>query len=119
VVATVAPPALSKKKRKEIADLYERGMEAMEDERADDALRYWELVWLADPDYLSVADYLKREYLLRGLESFSKGRLEEAVGLWERALKVDPEDDKTLGYLQRAREQQMRTREILGPGAAR
>ncbi|HMB68235.1 MAG TPA: hypothetical protein VKU85_02950, partial [bacterium] len=119
VVATVAPPALSKKKRKEIADLYERGMDAMEDARADDALRYWELVWLADPAYLNVADYLKREYLLRGLESFSKGQLEDAVGLWERALKVDPEDERTLGYLQRAREQQTRTREILGPGAER
>ncbi|MGQ0721390.1 MAG: hypothetical protein ACT4PE_07450 [Candidatus Eiseniibacteriota bacterium] len=107
-------PALSTKKRKEIADLYERGMEAIDESRPDDALRYWELVWLADPSYLNVADFLKREYLLRGLESFSRGRLEDAVGLWEKALKVDPEDEKTLGYLQRAREQQMRTREILG-----
>jgi len=109
-----APPALSKKKRKEIADLYERGRLAMEEERADDALRYWELVWMADPEFESVADYLKREYLLRGLEAFSKGWLEDAVGLWEKALKVDPEDEKTLGYLQRAREQQLRTQEILG-----
>ena len=77
---------------------------------------YWELVWLADPAYMNVADFLKREYLLRGLESFSRGHLEDAVELWEKALKVDPADEKTLGYLQRAREQQMRTREILGSG---
>lgn len=109
-----AAPALSKKKRKEIADLYERGRLAMEEERPDDALRYWELVWMADPDYESVSDYLKREYLLRGLEAFSKGWLDDAVGLWEKALRVDPEDQKTLGYLQRAREQQLRTQEILG-----
>jgi tetratricopeptide (TPR) repeat protein len=109
-------PALTTKKRKEIADLYERGMEAIDESRPDDALHYWELVWLADPTYLNVADFLKREYLLRGLESFSRGQLEDAVGLWEKALKVDPQDEKTLGYLQRAREQQMRTREILGSG---
>lgn len=113
---SVAPKgaALSKKKRKELADLYKRGMESMQEGRANDALRYWELVWLGDPDYEGVADHLKREYLLRGLESFSKGSLEEAVLLWEKALAVDPKDQKTIGYLARAREQITRSREILG-----
>jgi tetratricopeptide (TPR) repeat protein len=110
----VTQPALSKKKRREIADLYRRGMEAMEEDRTDDALKYWELVWLADPDYQDVAEFLKREYLLRGLESFSHGGLDEAIRLWEKARDVDPEDEKTLGYLSRAREQLSRTREILG-----
>ena len=109
-------PVLSRKKRKEVEDLYRRGMEAMEADRADDALHYWELVWLADPEYQNVAAYLKDEYLLRGLESFSRGSLEEAITLWEKALQVDPDDGKTLGYLDRAREQLSRTREILGTG---
>ena len=86
----------------------------MDEERPDDALRYWELVWLADPDYQNVAEFLKREYLLRGLDAFSRGQLDDAIGLWESALNVDPDDEKTLGYLARAREQAARTREILG-----
>ena len=108
------PPALSKKKQKDLADLYKRGMTAMEEGRLDDALRYWELVWLGNPEYEGVADHLKREYLLRGLESFSRGSLDEAILLWEKALNVDPKDEKTIGYLARAREQLSRSREILG-----
>jgi tetratricopeptide (TPR) repeat protein len=112
----IAPksPVLSKKKQKDLADLYKRGMAAMEEGRLDDALRYWELVWLGNPDYEGVADHLKREYLLRGLESFSKGSLDEAIFLWEKALNVDPKDEKTIRYLARAREQLSRSREILG-----
>ncbi len=108
------PAAISRKKRKDLADLYKRGMEAMQDGRTDDALRYWELVWLGDPEYEGVADHLKREYLLRGLESFSRGGLDEAILLWEKALAVDPKDGKTISYLARAREQLARSREILG-----
>jgi tetratricopeptide (TPR) repeat protein len=108
------PAALSKKKQKDLADLYKRGMTAMEEGRLDDALRYWELVWLGNPEYEGVADHLKREYLLRGLESFSRGSLDEAILLWVKALNVDPKDEKTIRYLARAREQLSRSREILG-----
>lgn len=113
----VKAPTLSRKRMKEIEELYRSGMEAMRDERADDALRYWELVWAADPDYQDVAEFLKREYLMRGLESFSGGSLDEAVRLWEKALQVDPSDERTLGYLSRAKEQLSRSNEILGGGA--
>ncbi len=106
--------AVSKKKQKDLADLYRRGMTAMQEGRTDDALHYWELVWLGDSEYPGVAEHLKREYLLRGLESFSRGSLEEAILLWEKALGVDPKDEKTIGYLARAREQMSRSREILG-----
>jgi tetratricopeptide (TPR) repeat protein len=114
--AAIAPKsaAVSKKKQKDLADLYRRGMDAMQEGRTDDALRYWELVWLGDSEYPGVAEHLKREYLLRGLESFSRGSLEEAILLWEKALGVDPKDQKTIGYLARAREQMNRSREILG-----
>jgi tetratricopeptide (TPR) repeat protein len=108
------PPPLSKKRQKELADLYKNGMSAMEEGRSDEALHYWELVWAADPGYQNVTEYLKREYLLRGLSSFSRGDLDDAVRLWEKALNFDPNDKRTIGYLARAREQQTRTREILG-----
>ena len=106
-------PALSRKQREELADLYRRGITAMEENRPDVALQYWELVWTSDPMFQNVAEYLKREYLLRGLDSFSQGGLDEAVRLWEKALSVDPTDEKTISYLARAKEQQSRTREIL------
>ena len=99
---------------RELADLYKRGMAAMEHGRSDDALRYWEIVWAARPGYERVDQYLKREYQTRGMEAFAAGRLGEAVRLWEAALRVDPTDQRTLGYLARAHEQLERAREISG-----
>ena len=116
----VAPPAkhppLSLKQRRELNDLYRRGLAALEAKRPNDAVRYWELVWSVDPKYERVADYLKREYLMRGMDAFAGGRLDEAIGWWERASEIDPDDDRTKGYLARARKQVARTREILGEG---
>ena len=111
---TVAAPTLSRKKQREIADLYLRGVEAAQGGRSEDAIRYWELVWGSDPAYESVAEFLKREYLLRGLDSFSHGALDEAIRTWEKAREVDPTDERTQGYLARAREQRDRSRQILG-----
>jgi tetratricopeptide (TPR) repeat protein len=110
----VAAPQLSVKRRREVADLYLRGVEAAEAGRADDAVRYWELVFSADPAHENVAGFLKREYLLRGLEAFSRGQLEDAVRTWERARAIDPSDGRVQGYLARASEQLARSRQILG-----
>jgi len=116
--ASTAPRAaaapLTPQQARELADLYKRGMAAMERGRSDDALRYWELVWSTRPGYERVDQYLKREYQTRGMEAFAAGRLGEAVRLWESALRVDPTDARTLGYLARAHEQLERTREISG-----
>jgi tetratricopeptide (TPR) repeat protein len=85
----------------------------MKAERTQDALRYWELVFSIDPEYLQVREYLKREYLMGGMDSFAAGRLEDAVTYWEKALRLDPTDEKAIGYLAGARQQLSRTREIL------
>ena len=106
-------PTLS---RRELDALYRRGLEAMEQHRPDDALRYWEIVWSADSTYARVGEYLKREYLMRGMNSFAAGRLEEAVALWEKVLAVDPDDARAKGYIARAEKQLARTRELLGEG---
>jgi Flp pilus assembly protein TadD len=82
--------------------------------RADDALRYWELVWSARPGFQQVDEFLVREYQTRGMEAFAAGRMTEAIGHWERALRVDPGDARTRGYLARAHEQMARAREISG-----
>ena len=117
-VATVTPPAgpnprpLTDAQRRQMAELYRSGIRAAENGKADDAVRYWELVWSADPGYELVAEYLKREYLARGMESFAAGRLDDAVRDWEQALRVDPDDERAKGYLERARQQQNRIREI-------
>ncbi len=99
-------------RRAELADLYRRGVAAAEAGRRDDAVRYWELVWTAAPDYQQAGEFLKQEYLARGMEDFAGGRLESAVATWEKALAVDPDDPRTRGYLARAHEHLARLREI-------
>jgi len=91
--------------RREMADLYRRGVEAMETGQKDQAVHLWEVVWSMDPDFQSVTEYLAQNYLARGMEHVVAGNLPDAVTNWEVAVRVDPNDPKALGYLQRAREQ--------------
>jgi tetratricopeptide (TPR) repeat protein len=108
-----AAPA-SPLKERELRELYRSGLAAVEARRSADAIRYFEIVWSADPKYQRVAEYLKREYLLLGLDVYSSGRLDEAVSWWEKALDVDPTDAKARGYLTRAQQQLERSREVMG-----
>ncbi|NOT34347.1 MAG: tetratricopeptide repeat protein, partial [Candidatus Eisenbacteria bacterium] len=105
---------LTAQDRREIEALYQQGLEALQQKRNDDAVRYFEIVWSRDPGHSRVAEYLKREYLTRGLEAFASGRLRDAVALWEQALRVDPKDDRTRAYLARAQEHLARTSAIGG-----
>jgi tetratricopeptide (TPR) repeat protein len=99
---------------KQLESLYQEGLRALQENRTHDAVRYWELVWSARPDYRQVETYLKREYLTLGMEAFASGQLEQAVGHWKRVLEMDPDDVRANGYLERAREQMARSQEILG-----
>jgi tetratricopeptide (TPR) repeat protein len=110
--ATTADPSLSPQRRQEIADLYARGIAAMEAGRRDEAVRYWEVVWAADPAFEQVREYLTREYLARGMEAYAGGALRRAVSSWEEALRVDPDDPRARGYLERARQQLSRMEKI-------
>jgi hypothetical protein len=110
----VEPAELSAQKKREIADLYRRGIDAREAGAVEEALHYWEIVWSADPGFQRVSEYLKQEYLTRGMEAFVAGELTGAVNIWEKALRVDPADERTNGYLQRAREQIIRMQRIGG-----
>ena len=110
--AAPAPIALSREQQREVEQLYRRGEEAMSAHRPDDAVRYWEFVWSMAPGYGHVADYLKREYLVRGMELFSAGRLDDAAELWQKALKVDPNDARAKAYLARARDLRERSRAL-------
>src|SRR5207244_1308086 len=106
--AAASAPRLSDR---EVEDLYQHGLAALRAQRTEDALRYWELVWSARPDYREVAGYLKREYLTRGMEAFAAGRLDDAMAQWERVLRIDPTDERARGYMARAQEQRARSRE--------
>jgi len=99
---------------REAERLYRRAIIAISNKRSDEAIRYLELVWSIDPEYQSVSEHLKREYITRGMEYFADGAFEKAVEMWENALRIDPNDQRAKGYLSRAREQATRTREILG-----
>ena len=98
----------------ELNDLYRRGIESSQAERSEDAIRYFELVYSASPDYAQVAENLVREYLNLGMERFAKGDLDEAIDVWQRAIEVDPSDEKARGYLERALRHRSRSQEILG-----
>jgi tetratricopeptide (TPR) repeat protein len=113
-----APPPVSTtpQEKRQAEDLYKQGVEAMESNRPQDAVRYWELALSTDPAHLQAKEHLKREYLMGGMDLFAVGRLDEAVTYWEKALQVDPADQKAKGYLARAQQQLSRTREILGSG---
>jgi tetratricopeptide (TPR) repeat protein len=111
-----ATPELTARERREAESLYQKGVEAMKENRTQDALRYWELVLSIDPQHSQARNHLKQEYLMRGMDSFAAGSLDEAVTYWEKALTLDPSDEKARGYLERARQQLSRTREILGEG---
>jgi len=110
------PPAsgTTPARRRDVEDLYRRGVAAMSEGRNDDALRYWELVWAMDPSHTRVRDLLEREYLVRGMDAFGAGRYEQAIATWEKALRIDPDDPRTLGYLARAQTQLERTRRMVG-----
>jgi tetratricopeptide (TPR) repeat protein len=110
--------ALSAAERQELATLYQRGMTLMDQGQADEALRHWELVWSSDPEFEQVAAYLQEEYLNRGMEAYAGGRLADAVAIWENALRVAPDDQRTRGYLERARQQLARIRELQEQDAA-
>ncbi|UCE03083.1 MAG: PorV/PorQ family protein [Candidatus Latescibacterota bacterium] len=108
--------AASPERQKEMDDLYQRGVAALRDGRAQDAIKYWELVWSFDPEYERVRDHLNREYVTQGMERFAQGDLTGAIQDWEKALRVDPSDERALAYITRAQEQLARTRQILGEG---
>jgi tetratricopeptide (TPR) repeat protein len=109
-----APAPLSAQRRREIEDLYRRGLAALDAGRPREAVAYWELVWSADPAHARAAEALKREHLTLGMEAFAAGRLDEAATHWQRVLQIDPGDRRAAGYLERAREQQAGIRRILG-----
>ncbi len=100
------------KRQAEIGRLYNEGVRAMEEQRRDDAVRYWELVWSSAPDYQQVAENLKQEYLVQGMEAFAAGRLDLAISTWEKALRVDPGDARTKGYLARAYDHRNRIKRL-------
>jgi len=96
------------KRRAEIGRLYREGVVAMEEQRREDAIRYWELVWGSAPDYQQVKENLLQEYLVQGMEAFAAGQLDQSITIWEKALKVSPDDTRTKGYLARAYDQRAR-----------
>jgi tetratricopeptide (TPR) repeat protein len=103
---------LTPEQRREVDELYRRGLDAAKRGHEDQAVNYWELVWEKYPSYPRVVEDLKRVYLNRGLDAFAAGQLGEAVRQWERALRIDPADARTRAYLTRAQAYLSRVQEI-------
>ena len=111
-VSARRPRELSASERAEVEKLWRQGQAAMQAGRADEAVRYWELVRSKDTAHARAGAALKREYLNRGMDSFAAGRLPEAIAQWESALRIDPSDDRARAYLARAQEHLARTSAI-------
>jgi tetratricopeptide (TPR) repeat protein len=111
---TPAPAPVSAENRRDAESFYRRGVEAMSAGRADDAVRFWELTLSLDPGHAGAGRALNREYLARGMEAYAAGRLDDAVSFWEKARRADPTDRRAAGFLARARERELRTRELSG-----
>src|SRR5262249_6828365 len=109
-----AEPSRPRLSARELDQLYHRGLDAMNRHDSEEATRYWELVWAANPKYGAVSEYLTREYLTRGMEAFAAGRLSAAVESWERVLRIDPNNARAAAYVSRAQKQISRTKQILG-----
>jgi tetratricopeptide (TPR) repeat protein len=99
------PEPISESQKREMAEMYGRGMAAMENGSPDQAVHFFELVWSIDPTYQQAGEYLKQYYLTQGMEAFVAGQLQAAVRNWESAVRVAPEDSKAQGYLRRAQDQ--------------
>ena len=108
----VATAVVTAERRRELDDLYGRGLRALKAGRRDDAVRYWELVWSSDPDHGQVRDNLAQEYLALGMEAYAAGNLEASVESWRNARRVAPDDPRARGYLERAQQQLDRMEKI-------
>jgi tetratricopeptide (TPR) repeat protein len=111
--APPTPRILAPDEQREVAAFYQRGLGAIDEGRVDDAIRYWTFVWTTAPDHGQVRELLTREHVSRGMESFASGRYESAIADWETALQITPQDQRVVGYLERARRQQERLRQIV------
>jgi tetratricopeptide (TPR) repeat protein len=113
---TIARTVASAESRREADEMFRRGVAAMSAGRPDDALRFWELALSLDPENTGAGRALNREYLVRGMDAYAAGRLEDAMSYWEKARRADPSDRRAAGFLARARERELRTRELSGQG---
>jgi tetratricopeptide (TPR) repeat protein len=116
VARVTAPAGPTEAQRREADQDYRRGVDLAAAGRTDQALRFWEIAFTLDPDHRGVRRALEREYLLRGMVAFGRGRFAEAETHWARAVELDPSDARARGYLERARTQLERTRELTRTG---
>ena len=100
--------------RREADAWYRRGLDAAAGKQIDSAVRFWELAIALDPEHAAALQALEREYLLRGMVAFGRGRFRDAEASWARVLELDPGNTRARGYLDRARSQIQRTRELTG-----
>jgi tetratricopeptide (TPR) repeat protein len=115
-VVTPTRVDLTPERRREIEELYRRGINSMKADRLDEAVRFLEIVFEADPAQGQTREHLARVYLNRGMEAFAAGRLDDATGWWQKARQVDPTDTRAAGYLARAQAQKAKMQEILANG---
>ena len=87
---------------------YSEGLQNFEKGDFDVAVRRFQEIWVAAPDFHSVTELLTKAYLFMGMKKYSEENYEEAIVIWEKALTVDPDNSKAKRYLQKAKEEASR-----------
>jgi len=72
------------------------------------AISLLEQVWVRDPAYLDVSEYLSRAYLYAGLELYAEGYYQPAIEMWESVFAVYPGHEKARRYIERATDEMRR-----------
>lgn len=105
---------LTPEELREAERMYRSGLDAFKAGRNDEAIRYFEFVHGLSGAYENVGAYLKQAHLFAGMDLYTGGRIDEAIRSWERILEIDPTDGKALSYLQRARAEIRKTKDLSG-----
>ncbi len=77
---------------------FQRGLQAYNEERLEDALTLFEEAVQANPDY-------KQAFVWAGRTSLELGLSEEAKEYWQRVLELDPEESRARYFIARADDQ--------------
>jgi len=109
-VPPVTPPAepTTAEPYPEYHRLYAGGVNFFNSGDFPNAIRVLEQVWVRDPGYLEVSEYLSLSYLYAGLEHYAEGRYQIAIDTWESIFAVYPGHQKARRYIARATDEMRR-----------
>jgi len=109
---TAQAPVLEGKLKEEVEALYKSAQQSFENGQLDRAIASWERIENITPNYKSVRDYLTEAYKYVGIELYGSNELAGAIEIWEKAIELRPERTEILNYLNRAKSELTKLRQL-------